>query len=48
MAKFSKAVVYEKVPEGSRPTLIFVDTRVSVSHSVGLAERSLYAKKHPI
>jgi len=34
MAKFSK---------GS--TLIFVDTRISLNHSVGLVERSLHAKK---
>ena len=42
VAKFSKSGVYKKVSEGS--TLIFVDTWISLKHSVGLVERSPHAK----
>ena len=43
MVKFSKSGLQEKVPEGSN--FIFVDTRISLNHRVGLVDRSLHAKK---
>jgi len=44
VAKFLSPEFTKKVPDGSRPTLIFVDTCISLKHSVGLVERSPLAK----